>query len=227
MPIFEKLTPRLLFVAASFAAAAWVFFEVAGEVQEGETRAFDQWLMLSLRASDNPSLPLGPPWLESAARDITSLGSQTVIGLVVVIATVFLVLAQRRRSAMFVLVSSVSGTAMVFVLKALFNRPRPELFPHGDIVLSASFPSGHAMVSALVYLTLGAMLARLARPALLKCYILAAAMLLTLLIGCSRVYLGVHWPTDVLAGWAGGTAWALAWWGVAELNANATSTPEK
>ena len=110
MSIFEKLTPRLLFAAASFAAAVWVFFEVAGEVQEGETGAFDQWLMLSLRVSGDPGTPLGPAWLESAARDITSLGSQTVIGLVIAIVTVFLILAQRWRSAMFVVVSSVSGT---------------------------------------------------------------------------------------------------------------------
>ena len=97
-------------------------------------------------------------------------------------------------------------------LKALFDRPRPTSCPTWCEVSSSSFPSGHSMNSAIVYLTLGALLARLVRPVAMKLYILAVALLVSFLVGISRVYLGVHYPSDVLAGWSLGLSWAVLWW---------------
>jgi undecaprenyl-diphosphatase len=184
---------------------------------KGETGSFDHAVLLALRMPDNPMQPLGPPWLEVVARDITALGSIAVLSLIVVVAALFLVLAHRRWTALFVLLSTASGVIATFLLKHAFGRARPELFPHGDFVVSASFPSGHAMISALVYLTLGTLVAGLTASRTLKVYVMAVALALTTIIGLSRIYLGVHWPTDVLAGWAAGAVWALVWWTLVEL----------
>jgi undecaprenyl-diphosphatase len=108
-----------------------------------------------------------------------------------------------------VLVSVVGGVLISQTMKWAFARPRPDLVPHGAEVFTASFPSGHSMMSAVVYLTLGALLARTQADPAVKTYVLVMAVVLTVLVGASRVYLGVHWPTDVLAGWALGGVWAL------------------
>ena len=127
----------------------------------------------------------------------------------------YLWLSGRRRS-MLLLVASVGGGQMLSTLfKRGFDRPRPDLVPHEAIVYTASFPSGHAMMAAVTYLTLGAMLARVQPTRVLRVYVLALAAIVTVAVGISRVYLGVHWPTDVLAGWTAGAAWALACWTVA------------
>lgn len=210
------LEPRILALVVAATSALWAFIEVADEVVEGEAHAVDSTILAMLGVTGDTGAPLGPPWLQAAARDVTALGSFTVLGLVVLAVGVFLVLARKPRSAAFVVVATVSGALASSLLKYLFSRPRPDLFPHGDYVVSASFPSGHAMISALVYLTLGALLARIVPRRRLKLYVMMVALTLTLLIGMSRVYLGVHWPTDVLAGWAAGAGWALVWWGLAE-----------
>lgn len=211
------LEPRILGAVIFVAFSLWLFIEVAEEVMEGETRELDRLILLTMRMPGDPATPLGPVWLQSVARDITALGSVSVLSLCVVIATLFLLLAGKRRTALFVPLATLGGGLASFLLKEAFARPRPDLFPHGDLVVTASFPSGHAMISAVVYLTLGALLARLVRTYVLKSYVMGVALTLSGLIGVSRVYLGVHWPTDVLAGWAAGAAWALGWWGVAEL----------
>ncbi len=136
--------------------------------------------------------------------------------------TVFLVLARHVRMALFVLASIISGMILAAVLKNLFERDRPALVPpmigaHDLYVATSSFPSGHAMMSAIVYLTLGALLARLADNLHLKIYVLGVALTVAMLVGLSRIYLGVHWPSDVAAGWAIGAAWALGWWVAAQL----------
>jgi undecaprenyl-diphosphatase len=210
------LEPRILAIVVAATSALWAFIEVAEEVVEGQAHAVDSAILAMLGVTGEIVAPLGPPWLQAAARDITALGSFTVLGLVVLAVSVFLVLARKLRTAAFVVVATVSGALASSLLKHLFSRPRPHLFPHGDYVVSASFPSGHAMISALVYLTLGALLARIVPRRRLKLYVMMIALTLTLLIGISRVYLGVHWPTDVLAGWAAGAGWALLWWGLAE-----------
>lgn len=211
------LEPRILGIVAAVTSALWIFIEVAEDVVEGETHALDNAILIALRSPGNAEAPLGPPWIEAAARDVTALGSFTVLGLVVAAVTVFLLLARRHRTAMFVLLGTSSGMLASVLLKGAFSRPRPDIFPHGDFVISASFPSGHAMLSAVVYLTLGALLARLVPRRRLRLYVMSIALALTVIVGLSRIYLGVHWPTDVLAGWAAGAAWALGWWGAAEL----------
>lgn len=209
------LEPRILGLGALIAAALWLFIEVAGEVIEGDTEAVDTAILLALRRLGDAAHPLGPSWLEAAMRDITALGSPTVLGLIVAAVAVFLLLAGRLRAALLVLLATGGGGLGSMMLKRFFDRPRPDLFTHGDFVVSASFPSGHAMISAVVYLTLGALVARLLPSRRLKAYVMVVALLLPGLVGISRVYLGVHWPTDVLAGWAAGAAWALGCWLIA------------
>ncbi|UZD55255.1 phosphatase PAP2 family protein [Caldimonas aquatica] len=201
------LVPLGLLAAVSL--AAWVFLELAGEVVEGETLALDRALLLALRDPADLSDPLGPWWVELMMRDITALGSTAVLALVGCAALGYLLLAGKWGSGLLVAASVGGGLVASQVLKLWIERPRPDLVPHGVPVLTLSFPSGHATMSAVVYLTLGALLAGLQPRRRMAAYILAVAVLLTGLVGVSRVYLGVHWPTDVLAGWALGAAWAL------------------
>lgn len=190
----------------------FVVVSLAGEVLEGDTQQFDERILAALRKADDPSTPLGPRWLEIAATDITSLGSATVLGLTVVAVVGFLLLQGLIRNAGFVLVASVGGWFLNDLLKALFARPRPSIVPHLREVFTMSFPSGHALTSAVVFLTLGALLMRVADRRIVKFYCMAVAIFATLLVGATRVYLGVHYPTDVLAGWMFGASWALLCW---------------
>ncbi|HEX5355785.1 MAG TPA: phosphatase PAP2 family protein [Aquabacterium sp.] len=217
MPFLRRgARPGPIFIVAAFAFALWSFLEVAEEVLDGGAHAFDL-TVLNLLGMHSPSgLGDRPAWMLAMARDITALGSVTVLGLMVSAVIVFLAIAGRHMTALFVLMATTSGVLTMTALKGIFHRPRPELLAHGDYVMLASFPSGHAMVSALVYLTLGALLSQLMSSARLKLFVMGAMLILTGLIGISRIYLGVHWPTDVMAGWAAGTAWALACWGAAQ-----------
>jgi undecaprenyl-diphosphatase len=155
--------------------------------------------------------PIGPAWIEEAGRDITALGSFAVLTILVIATIIYLVLRQRTRTALFVAFAVMGGTAISSGLKAIFDRPRPELL-EATRVFTASFPSGHATISAVVYLTLGVMLAEATTHRRLRVYFLGLAIFLTVIIGISRLYLGVHYPTDVIAGWSIGTAWALLCW---------------
>ncbi len=190
----------------------WAFNAIADEVHEGETQAFDEWVLRQLREPNDPADPIGPSLVEEAARDITALGGVTVLLIVVASVSVALLL-QRRLGAMWLLLgSTIGGAILSTALKDLFDRQRPGVVPHLTDVLTASFPSGHAMLSAVVYLTLGVLLSRLVANAWARAWCLVVAMGITLLVGLSRLYLGVHYPTDVLGGWAAGMAWALACW---------------
>jgi undecaprenyl-diphosphatase len=160
----------------------------------------------------DPTDPIGPRWFEEIMRDFTAFGGNAVLAVVSVAVIGFLLLTGKRQAAAMIAVSLITGTLLSHALKWGFDRPRPDLVPHGAAVYTQSFPSGHAMLSAIVYLTLGALLARVQTDLRAKIYLLMVAVLLTVTIGASRVYLGVHWPTDVLAGWAVGAAWALLCW---------------
>jgi undecaprenyl-diphosphatase len=199
------------------AVGLWAFIEVAEEVAEGETRAFDRWLLLALRNPHDPTDPRGPPWLEEMARDLTALGGTALLSLLSAAVIAHLVLRRKPRAAAFVTASVLGALALSLVLKGVFDRPRPDIVPRLSHVWTSSFPSGHSMLSAAVYLTLGALLARFESNLLLKAHVLAWALLLSALVGLSRVYVGVHWPTDVLAGWAAGAAWASMCWLVARV----------
>lgn len=214
----RRLVPRdrdelwLLLGSLILLAAVMLVANLAGRVLEGDTLEFDKRLLQALRKADNPSQPIGPAWLEFAAFDITALGGPTVLGLTVFAVVGFLVLQGLYRNALFVLVASAGGFLLNDVLKAFFARPRPDVVPHLRQVMSLSFPSGHALTSAAVFLTLGALLMRVAERRIVKFYCMCVAMVATLLVGATRVYLGVHYPTDVLAGWLIGLAWALFCW---------------
>lgn len=204
IPSWRSLVP-----AAAALLLLLGFIVLAQEVFEGETRRFDESLLLALRMPADPARPIGPAWLPDVMRDITALGGTAVLTLLVAGLTGFLAITGRRRTALLVLAAVLSGVLVSTLFKHGFARPRPDLVPHGTRVTSASFPSGHAMMSALVYLTLGAMLAGTESTRRARIYVLACSAALALLIGLSRVYLGVHWPTDVIAGWTLGTLWAL------------------
>lgn len=190
----------------------WLILNLAGEVLEGDTLDFDKKMLSALRKADNPSQPIGPPWLELAAFDLTALGGPTILGLTVAAVVGYLLLHGLYRNAAFVFLASVGGWLLNDFLKELFARPRPQVVPHLRQVMSLSFPSGHALTSAAIFLTLGALLMRVAERRFVKFYIMSVALLATLLVGATRVYLGVHYPTDVLAGWLIGSSWALFCW---------------
>jgi undecaprenyl-diphosphatase len=208
----SRVESTMLVALGLGAAALYVFAAIADAVGEGETHACDTRVLLALRTPGNMADPLGPRWLEEAIRDVTALGSTIVLTLMVLMVAGFLILTAKRHAAVAVVVSVATGVLISQTTKLAYARPRPDLVPHGAEVLTASFPSGHAMMAAVVYLTLGALLSRTQADRRVKVYILAVAALLTILVGASRVYLGVHWPTDVLAGWALGAAWAMVCW---------------
>lgn len=205
----------LLLLLCLAAGSAWIFIEIADEVVEGELHEIDTAILLALRTPGNPADPLGPGWLQEMGRDITALGGTLVTTLVTLAAAGFLALQGKRRAAVFVTVAIFSGVILGWLLKSGFDRPRPDLVPHGSIVSSSSFPSGHSMTAAIVYLTLAAVLIRVQTRRPLQLYLLSLALLITIAVGVSRVYLGVHWPSDVLAGWTAGAAWAVLWWIIA------------
>ena len=209
------LERRVLLALLLIAAALWAFLGLADEVREGEQFRLDRAILLLFRDAADPTDPIGPPWLESAVRDITALGGTVVLTIVAAGAVIFLFLSGKRGAALFVLAAVVGAITLSFAIKAGIERPRPDLVPHGTAVYTASFPSGHATGAAATYLTLGALLARFQAHRRLKIFLLSFATTLTVLIGLSRVYLGVHWPSDVLAGWTLGASWALLCWLVA------------
>ncbi len=202
----------LLAAVLACAGGLLAFARIMDEMLEGDTHAFDETILLALRNPADSSDPIGPLWLEIGMRDFTSLGSHAVLGLICTVAFFYLLMLGKRLSAAMLAISLAGGVALNGVLKLGFARPRPDLVAHLVEVHTASFPSGHAMLSAVCYLTLGTLLAGVAGQRRLKVYILGVAIGLALLVGFSRIYLGVHWPTDVLAGWSLGAAWAMACW---------------
>jgi undecaprenyl-diphosphatase len=223
-----RIEPRALAALAALASCLWAFVELAGAVRGGGTHGFDARLLLALRSPADPADPLGAVWVEELGRDVTALGSIGVLTALTLAVAGFLWLQGNRRSMWLMLFAVAGGQALSTLAKAGFDRPRPELVPHGAQVYTASFPSGHAMMAAVTYLTLGAMVARVQPTRALKAYVLGLAIAVTVAVGVSRVYLGVHWPTDVLAGWTAGAAWALGCWFFASwLGALGAVEPER
>jgi len=208
----EPLIPALLLLIAG---SLWGFIELTDFIEDREIHSFDQSLLLSMRTPGDISDPIGPQWVEEMGRDLTALGGFTILtGLTFATFGVAL-LFRKPKLATLIAVSIFSGMLMMKFAKSSFDRPRPDLVPHGVIVSNASFPSGHATMAAIVYLTLGVLLARTQTNRSLRIYIICLSAIIAILVGVSRVYLGVHWPTDVLAGWTLGAAWSLVVWLVA------------
>ncbi|MCH2487175.1 MAG: phosphatase PAP2 family protein [Erythrobacter sp.] len=200
---------RLLVGIAIGAGLAALFLKLAGEMSESETEAVDIAILKALRLPSDPAVPIGPSWLLGSMRDLTALGSVTVLTLVSVLAVAFLLMRGRWHQALYTALATGGGAVMGKVLKTLFARERPEIVPHLVEVHSLSFPSGHSTNSAIVYLTLAVLLARSFEDQRSRLFVIATAALLVLTIGITRVYLGVHYPSDVLGGWTIGAAWAL------------------
>jgi undecaprenyl-diphosphatase len=197
------------------AAAVLSFIAIAEAVTEGYTPAFDERVLRGLRDAADPARVIGPAWTTEAARDFSALGSTPVLFLVTLSVIGFLFLSGKRHAMWLTLIATVGAVLLTAGLKASIGRPRPEVVPHLQHVTSSSFPSGHSILATAVYLTLGALLAREVSPLRMRVYVLSAAVVVTMLVGVSRVLLGVHYPTDVLAGCAAGLAWSLTCWLVA------------
>jgi undecaprenyl-diphosphatase len=208
----SRRIPWPIVAAAGVALVCALLLWIGHELGEGDGASFDRAIMLAMRAPGHPETPLGPAWLPSAVRDITALGSSTVLTLLVAATTLFLLLRGRARSAALVVAGTSLGAVAITLIKAVIGRARPDLVDRLMVETSQSFPSGHAANSAIVYLTIATLLFPVVREARLRAFLLFAALALTGMIGLSRVYLGVHWPSDVLAGWAFGAPWALLWW---------------
>jgi undecaprenyl-diphosphatase len=203
--------PPVLWIALGLAGLVGVAL-LARLVGGGAPLAWDRAIMLALRVPGDLAQPIGPRWLHAALIDVTALGSGTVLTLVVA-GTIGLLLVRRLwLTAALVAAATISGSIIAAQAKHWVGRPRPELVDHLVQVTGLSFPSGHATNSALVYLTLAGLVAQVAHGRTVRSYIFVVAILLNGAIGVSRVYLGVHWPSDVLAGWCAGTGWAALWW---------------
>ena len=206
--------PVVLLSMLVIVAGLWAFVEIADEVAEGEGRAVETRILRAFRDPDDLERPIGPVWTEDAVRDVTALGGTTVLLLITGVVCGFLWLSAKRRMTFAVAAAVIGGMLVSTSLKSVFERPRPgpDVVPHLVTVQTPSFPSGHSLMSAVVYLTLGALVATVVKGRRLKVYVISVAVVLTLLVGASRVFLGVHWPTDVLAGWTAGLVWALLCW---------------
>jgi undecaprenyl-diphosphatase len=187
----------------------WAFIEIADAVLEGETHALDSYVIQMLRNPADLTDPRGPLWVEELGRDVSALGGVAVLTFVVLTAAGFLWISHRRRATVFLLACVATGVALSQVLKSAFDRPRPDIVSHEAAVYTASFPSGHSLMAAIVYLTLAVLLARTLHRRATRGYVIFLAIVVVVSVGVSRVYLGVHWPTDVLAGWSVGAGWAL------------------
>ncbi|HTU09949.1 MAG TPA: phosphatase PAP2 family protein [Allosphingosinicella sp.] len=205
----HKIETAALLLVLVVAFALLVFLKLASEVRDGETFAFDRWLLLALRSDADPAVPIGPHWLRLTLLDFTALGGTPFLTLITVAGAGYLLFARKRATAVFLVLAISGGAIASTLLKAIFDRARPDLVHHLVEVTNASFPSGHAMNSAIVYLTLGALLARTEESRAIRIYLIALAITLSLIIGFSRIYLGVHWPSDVAAGWCVGGVWAI------------------
>lgn len=206
-------------LTALFVAGVGVlsFIEVADDMTEADGRAFDSAVLGMMRPHSDPADAWGPWWLEEALADITALGGLSVLGLFALAVIGFLVIQRKRLSAVMLAAGLLGGVALSEGLKGVFDRERPPVEYQAVETINASFPSGHALLSTVFYLSVGVMLARVLPSKRLKAWVMGVAVTVALLVGVSRIYLGAHWATDVMAGWSLGAAWAMALWLAAHL----------
>ncbi|AQT67604.1 phosphatidylglycerophosphatase B [Anaerohalosphaera lusitana] len=211
---FDKYGSEIMIFAAMVICAGglWGFIEVVDEVYESDTQPMEEKILQTFRDPEDPAAMRGPDWLRKTVQSISATGNSTVLILVVLVTCGYLFISGNHKAMWTVLITVCGGAFLVFALKGLFDRPRPDIVPHLAEVTTASFPSGHAAISTIVYATLGAVVCRVLPTHTLRIYTIAVAATMAFLIGCSRVLVGVHYPTDVLGGWMLGLAWAAACW---------------
>lgn len=208
---------KILIIVLSIVAGLLIFISIANEVVEGETLSIDDSILKSLREPNDVSKPAFPDWVTVAMKDITSLGSAAVITLFTLIISGYLLLRKQYFRLWLVLAATIGGALLMAGLKEFIGRTRPEVVTHLLEENSLSFPSGHSMMSAVIFLTQAVLLSKIETNRKVKIYILSVALLLTFLIGISRIYIGVHYPTDVLEGWVAGISWALLCWYISTI----------
>ena len=217
---------QLLWLLLGVSAFLLIALKLGSEVTEGDTLAFDRAILIQLRAMTDGSDP-ARALLRQFMLDVTTLGNNELLTAIALLALGFLLATGKRRLGALLTSGVLLGVAASVLLKFIFERARPDVVAHLVNVDTASFPSGHAMNSAVVYLTIATLLARSQKHRAGRVYILGVGVALTLLIGLSRLYLGVHWPTDVLAGWIFGASWAalVAWAGIRLQDKGAVERP--
>ncbi len=199
---------RSLMLLSAVAGGGALFILMAALAMRGDALAFDRDILLSLRLANDPAIPAGPGWLLDMARAVTELGGTPVLTLMTVILAGYFILKREGVSLAILLAAVLGETLIVNALKAAFGRARPDFLPHLVETTSASFPSGHSASAAAIYLTLAALIARETKDRSVRNYVFFVAVALALMVGASRVYLGVHYPTDVIGGLSFGAAWA-------------------
>jgi undecaprenyl-diphosphatase len=204
-----RLELRALALIVALGGAVLAFLGLSDEVGEGGSKAFDRAILLAFRNPADLAQPIGSRSLQEAARDVTALGGFTLLTLIAVIACACLLFFGKRRPAIVLAATVILAELSNDVLKLVYGRPRPELVPHSVYVYTHSFPSGHSLNAAATYLTIAAILSSLDSRRRFKAFVFTLAILMVVAVGISRVYLGVHWPTDVLGGWTLGAAWAI------------------
>ena len=204
-----------LFLLLIMVLALFVFIELGNAVSAGETRVIDKSILYLMRDGSEIHKPIGPERLQYIVRDITALGSSTILTIITLFVVLFLYLKNEKKSIVYVLFATVGGGILVQVLKIFFSRERPEIVTHLASEVTMSFPSGHSAMSTVVYLSLAVLISRIEKKHSTRIFLIAAALIISVIVGISRVYLGVHYPTDVLAGWAIGLFWALLCWFIA------------
>lgn len=213
--LWRQIDLLILVAAAVLMLSGYLFIEIADEVLEGDFQRYDEKILQWLRDPADSHNPIGPEWLEQIGRDVTALGSAAVLALLTAAVTVYLHLTGHKKTLLLLLVVVIGGGLLAYSFKMFVGRPRPEFMSRLTLETTDSFPSGHAMLAAVVYLTLGVLMARTTARIRLKIYFISIALVITLMVGFSRVYLGVHYPTDILGGFTGGFVWALLCWIIA------------
>jgi undecaprenyl-diphosphatase len=211
----RQIEPRLLLLVVAIALGLWLFLSLGNLASASDTNAWDRELILLMRTPGDLGNPVGPVWLEGAVRDVTALGSSVIVLLISAGLIGFLLLHGDRRTAALLVAAVLGAYVLNLLFKAIYARPRPDIVPALSAAYNASFPSGHSMISAAMYPTIGALLAQLQTRRRTRAYLMFLGLFVTLIVGLSRIYLGVHWPSDVLAGWIAGGLWALLVWSIA------------
>jgi undecaprenyl-diphosphatase len=200
-----------LLIWFALASALWCFFALGDEMAEGDTSAFDYGLINLLRSSGPGGEAIGPAWFNNSMRDVTALGSVTFLALMTLVVVLALLSHRKRREAVILAGTAIGAQTSIEILKFFYDRPRPAFLPHIQAI-TKSFPSGHTTESTAIFLTIATVIASLEARHHAKTLAYGVATFIIVAVGFSRVYLGMHWPTDVLGGWVLGAAWALAAW---------------